>query len=77
MIHYHGTPIGGSRQETARFLMGRHALVSFMYPADMPVVAEVTQSFILDNGAYTVWKKGGKINYKKYIDHYSRQYKGR
>lgn len=25
MIHYHGTPVGGSRQDVARFLMTRHA----------------------------------------------------
>ena len=25
MIHYHGTPVGGSRQDVARFLMGRPA----------------------------------------------------
>lgn len=27
MIHYHGTPVGGTRQDGARFLAGRHALV--------------------------------------------------
>lgn len=25
VIHYHGTPVGGSRQDAARFLMGRPA----------------------------------------------------
>jgi hypothetical protein len=29
MIHYHGTPIGGTRQDVARFLVGRHALIPF------------------------------------------------
>jgi hypothetical protein len=68
MIHYHGTPIGGSRQDAARFLMGRHALVSFAYPEDLPAVADVCQSFILDNGTFTIWRKGGKLNYQAYTE---------
>jgi hypothetical protein len=67
MIHYHGTPVGGPRQEAARFLRGRHALVSFHYPEDMPVVAAVCQSFCLDNGAFSVWKQGGTLDVDGYI----------
>lgn len=29
MIHYHGTPISGTRHDVAKFLVGRHALVPF------------------------------------------------
>ena len=67
MIHYHGTPIGGQRKDAARFLAGRHALVPFSYPEDLPIVAEVCQSFCLDNGAFTVWKQGGKLDVAGYI----------
>lgn len=70
MIHYHGTPIGGSRQDAARFLIGRHALVSFAYPDDLPIVADVCQSFVLDNGAFTAWKQGKPLDvdgYKKWV----------
>lgn len=67
MIHYHGTPIGGTRQDAARFLMGRHALVSFAYPHDLPVAAEVCQSFVLDNGAFTAWKQGKPLDVNGYI----------
>lgn len=67
MIHYHGTPIGGSRQDTARFLMGRHALVPFPRRDDMGVVADVCQSFVFDNGAFTVWKQGGHLDVLGYI----------
>lgn len=59
MLHYHGTPVGGSRQDAARFLMGRHALVSFYRPDDIDVVLECCQSFILDNGAFSKWNSGG------------------
>jgi len=67
MIHYHGTPLGGTRQDVARFLMGRHALVPFSYPEDLGAVAESCQSFIFDNGAFSVWKKGGVLDEAGYI----------
>ena len=63
MIHYHGTPISGTADEAARFLVGRHALVSFAYPDQLPLVAEVCQSFVLDNGAFTTWRQGKKLDY--------------
>ena len=67
MIHYHGTPIGGTRQDVARFLMGRHALVPFPRPDDLPAVADVCQSFCLDNGAFSVWKRGAVLDVGGYI----------
>lgn len=67
MIHYHGTPIGGTRQDAARFLLGRHALVSFSYPDDVGIVAEACQSFVFDNGAFTVWKQGGQLDVPGYM----------
>ncbi len=57
MIHYHGTPITPTAV-AAHFLPRRHALVSFEYQQQMALVAEVCQSFILDNGAYSKWKAG-------------------
>lgn len=68
MIHYHGTPIGGTRQDAARFLMGRHALVSFAHPGDLPVAADVCQSFVLDNGAYTAWTQGKPLDVNGYVN---------
>lgn len=59
MIAYHGTPVGGKKEDAARFLRGRHALVSFANPQDMPIVAEACASFVLDNGAFSFWR-GGK-----------------
>jgi hypothetical protein len=67
MIHYHGTPIGGSRQDTARFLIGRHALIPFGRQDDVGPVLEFCQSFVLDNGAFTHWKQGkGEIDFAAY-----------
>ena len=67
MIHYHGTPIGGSRQDAARFLKGRHALVPFPRQDDIGIVAEACQSFVFDNGAFTVWTKGGELDIPGYL----------
>lgn len=66
MIPYHGTPIGGSRQDVARFLIGRHALVPFPRPDDMAIVAEVCKSFVFDNGAFSIWKQGGALDVDGY-----------
>lgn len=68
MIHYHGTPVGGTRQDGARFLAGRHALVPFPRQDDMGIVAEVCQSFVFDNGAFSIWSKGGTLD----VDGYTR-----
>lgn len=67
MIHYHGTPVSGTLTDKARFLAGRHALVPFPRQDDLGIVAEVCQSFVFDNGAFSVWKKGGQLNIEGYL----------
>jgi len=59
--------MSGPISEYPRFLKGRHALVSWAYPDHIGVVADCCQSFCLDNGAFTVWKKGGVLDIKGYI----------
>ena len=59
MIKYHGTPIGGKNTDAAELLRGRHALVSHAHPEQLGIVLENCQSFILDNGAFSEWKKSG------------------
>lgn len=36
---------------------GRHAMVSFEHPDQIEVAAEVCQSVVLDNGAFSAWKQ--------------------
>lgn len=67
MIHYHGTPIGGTKSNAAEFLIGKHALVSFAYPEQIDIVAECCQSFILDNGAFSAWKQSKPLDVDNYI----------
>lgn len=62
MIHYHGTPCGGRRIDVANFLAGRHALIPWLRNEDLPVAAEVCQSFCMDNGAFSAWRSGEPIS---------------
>jgi len=59
--------MGGPRQDAIRFLRGRHALVSMAHPEDIGAVADACQSFVLDNGAFSVWKSGGILQVDAYM----------
>ena len=67
MRHYHGTPMGGTRDEVARFLKGRCALIPFPRQEDLPIAADVCQSFVFDNGAYSIWRQGGTLDVDGYV----------
>ena len=67
MIHYHGCPITPDAA-AVHILTGRHALVSFAYPQQIGIVADVCQSFIQDNGAYTFWKQKKAVNWPDYYE---------
>ena len=67
MIHYHGTPCGATREDVARFLSRRHALVSWYRSEDIGTAAEVCQSFCIDNGAFSAWRAGESVtNWEPY-----------
>lgn len=69
MKHYHGTPLGGKRDEIARFAVNRHFLIPFNRPEDLPIVAEAASTFVFDNGAFTAWKSGTPItDWSDYYD---------
>lgn len=66
MIHYHGSPTTPLQPALALY-QRRHAMVSFANPEQLPLVAEVCQSFVLDNGAFTFWKAGrGTVDVEAY-----------
>jgi hypothetical protein len=67
LIHYHGTPITPTNAAIS-MLKARHGLVSFANPQQIHLVAEMCQSFVLDNGAFTVWRKGGVLDVEAYAD---------
>jgi len=64
VIHYHGTPI--TPRARLLELAGRSFCVSFADPRDVEVCHEIGQSVMLDNGAYTVWKQGGTVDWLAY-----------
>jgi hypothetical protein len=64
MIHYHGTPIS-PRSELLK-LGGRSFCVSFVDHRDVEVCHKIGQSVMLDNGAFSFWRRGESINWDKY-----------
>lgn len=64
MIHYHGTPLT-PRSEMLK-MAGKHFCVSFANPADADWCLANGQSVMLDNGAFTAYKRGGELNMTAY-----------
>jgi hypothetical protein len=67
MIHYHGQ-LGGKRDTAARFLNGRHALVSYANPSELSLAVEYCQSFVVDNGAWTFANRGAVTDWRGYYE---------
>lgn len=66
MLHYHGTPI---TPITALYeLAGRHFCVSHAAPQDVTRCHQIGQSVMLDNGAYSAWKRGHEPNWTAYYE---------
>jgi hypothetical protein len=65
VIHYHGGPI---TPETCavKAWASRHAFISFAHPYQIEVAALCSQSFALDNGAFSLWKAGKPVNWLDY-----------
>lgn len=60
MIHYHGLPITPGTA-AVRAIGSGHAFVSYAHPDQLHLAAEVCQSFAVDNGAFSAWRKGDPI----------------
>lgn len=65
MIHYHGGPITPDTC-AIRAWSSRHAFVSFARPDQINLAAAVTQSFALDNGAFSLWKASTPTDWSDY-----------
>ena len=69
MICFHGTPLSGEILNAVKILANKDAMVSFARPDQLTVVAEVCRSFVLDNGAFSAWRKGEPTkNWTKFYD---------
>jgi hypothetical protein len=67
MIHYHGTPIGGTRAAAEEFASRRSLLIPWKSPQDLERVMELSRSFMVDNSAFTFWSTGEKPDWIKYV----------
>jgi len=66
MIHYHGLPMW-PMSDMPRAFAARHGMVSFAHPDQIEIAAEVCQSVVLDNGAYSSWSAGKKHDFDGYV----------
>ncbi|ALB67190.1 hypothetical protein BN134_4270 [Cronobacter dublinensis 1210] len=65
MIHFHGGPITPDTCALKAW-KGRHAFISFANPGQLSLASEVTQSFALDNGAFSFWTKNRVVDWNEY-----------
>lgn len=60
MIHYHGLPITPDTACEVAVRAG-HAFVSYAHPRQMGLAVAACQSFALDNGAFSAWRRGQPV----------------
>lgn len=66
MIHYHGGPVTPT-DAAIHLWTARHGCVSFAHPQQVALAFEVCQTVMLDNGAFTHWKRGdGEVDIRAY-----------
>jgi len=66
MFHYHGTPI--TPLDALYELAGRCFCVSHIRPEQIAKTHAIGQSVMLDNGAYSKWKRGSETDWPAYYD---------
>lgn len=66
MIHYHGLPMTPVA-DMLRAMRARHAMVSFETPHQIEVAAEICQSIVLDNGAFSAWCANRALDFDGYV----------
>jgi hypothetical protein len=64
VIHYHGTPI--TPRAALLVLSGRHFCVSHARPDDVKICHQIGQSVLLDNGAFSKWRRGHETDWGAY-----------
>ena len=68
MIKYHGLPITPA-SAAIKAISGGHAFVSYAHADQLPIAVEVSQSFAIDNGAFSAWKAGNPVkDWSKFYD---------
>lgn len=67
MICFHVTPIT-PRTTCVEFLKDRYALISIVDSRDIEIAKKQCKGYIIDNGAYSTWKKKKKLDFDGYIE---------
>ena len=67
MLKYHGTPCSPMKVFYEAFT-GRNVLIPFPRPDDLKRAIEVCDKIILDNGAFSIWKKGISVDWNKFYE---------
>ncbi|HIH8281403.1 hypothetical protein [Escherichia coli] len=65
MIHFHGGPITPDTCAIKAW-KGRHAFISYANAGQINLASEITQSFALDNGAFSFWKSNNPVDWENY-----------
>jgi hypothetical protein len=64
VIKYHGTPI--TPRSVLETIAPNNFCISFSDPRDCDWAMEHGQSVMFDCGAYSIFKRGGTMDYEKY-----------
>jgi len=64
MIHYHVLPI--TPETLLVDMKNKHLLINFVYNYQIELAIEFASSIIIDNGAFSVWKSGKKVDWDKF-----------
>jgi hypothetical protein len=67
VIHYHGLPMTPIA-DMIKAMKAKHAMVSFEHPGQVAEAAEVCQSIVLDNGAFSAWRQKKAHDFEGYIE---------
>ena len=67
MIKYYGTPLTPNRVFD-EVMPNRDSLIPFPNPQNLKRALDKCNRVIIDNGAFTLWRKGGSIDWNKYYD---------
>lgn len=66
MIKYHGGPITPDRAAIEAWRDG-HAMISFANPGQIAIAFEYAAEVALDNGAFSLWKTGARLDVDAYL----------
>ena len=68
MIHFHGAPCPGDMDQQIKFFTKRDVLMSYAHRKNEGLLFGVCRTFVLDNGAFSLWKGGEDVDWNDFYD---------